>query len=102
MQLLPMPPPAPPPLTVKVVPVTVLHIVSVGRGVRVDEVARVALDVGVDDGDHLPAPRGDVTDHLLRGGELVAVPREVPGGGGGGRNRAISEQLTNIMSISSS
>jgi hypothetical protein len=38
--------------------------------------------VRVDDGDHLPAARGEVLLHLLRVGEEAGLPRHVPGPGG--------------------
>lgn len=33
--------------------------------------------MGIDDGDHLSALRGDVVDHIFRGREVIGIPREV-------------------------
>eukprot|EP00964_Phaeocystis_antarctica_P079296 scaffold49387_cov72-Phaeocystis_antarctica.AAC.8 len=55
-----------------------LYKVTLGFALVVDLVARVLLDVRVDDGDHLAAGRRKLVLHRRRVGELVLVPREVP------------------------
>ena len=64
----------------KVGPVLGLDEVTEILRLLVDVVAVVALDVRVDDGDHLATLRRHVGDHLGGMGELVRIPREVSGG----------------------
>mmetsp|Transcript_8128 Transcript_8128/g.30544 ORF Transcript_8128/g.30544 Transcript_8128/m.30544 type:complete len:725 (+) Transcript_8128:1218-3392(+) len=67
----------PAPAVVVLLAAFVLDVVSLRSRLVVDVVARVPLDVGIDDGDHLPALGSKALLHLHGVGEERLVPREV-------------------------